>query len=284
MFISNPYGGGVAGADGTPAGLNYAFDTSTSMADPGAGDVRFNSATIGSVSQIAISDTDADANDLDGYLDQWDDSTSSVRGQIVIVTADLQVLVFNVTGAITDQGTWHQIPVGSGSGTLPSASEGLRIFFVRTGDKGETGATGAQGPQGDEGPPGDLSAAWPVGSVFLSVVSTNPGTLLGVGTWTAFGAGRMLVGRDAGQTEFDTVEETGGAKTHTLTTAEMPAHSHPGSTAPIAGAAGGFSSRAAPGNNAGTATSSVSVASQGGGGAHNNLPPYIVVYMWKRTA
>lgn len=73
---------------------------------------------------------------------------------------------------------------------------------------------------------GDLSSVWPVGSVFISVVSTNPGTLLGFGTWSAFGAGRVLVGLDSGQTEFDTVEETGGAKTHTLTSAEMPAHTH----------------------------------------------------------
>jgi hypothetical protein len=58
------------------------------------------------------------------------------------------------------------------------------------------------------------SEAFPVGAVFLAVVSTSPATLLGYGTWSAFGAGRMLVGRDAGDTDFDTAEETGGAKTH----------------------------------------------------------------------
>lgn len=57
------------------------------------------------------------------------------------------------------------------------------------------------------------SQAFPVGSVFIAVVSTNPATLLGYGTWSAFGAGRVMVGFDSGQTEFDTVEETGGAKT-----------------------------------------------------------------------
>ena len=73
---------------------------------------------------------------------------------------------------------------------------------------------------------GDISGAWPVGSVFTSLVATNPASLLGFGTWQAFGAGRVLVGIDAGQTEFDTVRETGGAKTHTLTTSEMPVHTH----------------------------------------------------------
>ena len=75
-------------------------------------------------------------------------------------------------------------------------------------------------------PGGQSSEAFPVGSVFISVVATDPATLLGYGTWSAFAAGRVLVGLDAGQTEFDTVEETGGAKTHTLTSAEMPAHTH----------------------------------------------------------
>lgn len=56
--------------------------------------------------------------------------------------------------------------------------------------------------------------AWPIGSVFIAVVSTSPATLLGGGTWAAIGAGRVLIGVDAGDPDFDTAEETGGAKTH----------------------------------------------------------------------
>jgi len=125
--------------------------------------------------------------------------------------------------------------------------------------------------------PASTFVAWPVGSVFVAVVSTNPATLLGYGTWVAFGAGRVLVGLDAGQTEFDTVEETGGAKTHTLSTDEIPAHTHD-----IDATAAGFDAGSGGDWQPGGA-GSYNTGATGGGGAHNNLQPYIVVYMWKRT-
>jgi hypothetical protein len=74
-----------------------------------------------------------------------------------------------------------------------------------------------------------LSSIYPVGSVYINATSsTNPATLLGFGTWSAFGAGRVMVGLDSTDTDFDTAEETGGAKTVTLTSAQSgtTAHSH----------------------------------------------------------
>jgi hypothetical protein len=70
-------------------------------------------------------------------------------------------------------------------------------------------------PEGGE--PGEAGEAFPVGSIFIAVVSTNPGTLLGYGTWSAFGSGKTLVGINAGDATMDTVEETGGSSTATIT-------------------------------------------------------------------
>lgn len=130
----------------------------------------------------------------------------------------------------------------------------------------------------------------PVGCIYTSVNSTNPATSLGFGTWTAFGAGRVPVGYDSGQTEFDTDEETGGAKTVTLTSTEMPAHTHNGPATGdgnmVGGGSGGSgaSIRIGDGSMGYRVYSSPTTGSTGGGGAHNNLQPYIVVRMWKRTA
>lgn len=63
---------------------------------------------------------------------------------------------------------------------------------------------------------GGSGSELPVGAIFVSIDPTNPATTLGYGTWAAFGTGRVLVGVDTGDTDFDTVEETGGSKTLTI--------------------------------------------------------------------
>ncbi len=146
-----------------------------------------------------------------------------------------------------------------------------------------------------------VSAAWPVGSVFLSVVSTNPGTLLGFGTWSAFGAGKMLVGLDSGDADFDTAEETGGAKTITLEAANIPelpvtitdpGHQHgegyrnttSAGTAGVQGAASANNANIANGVQSNTTGITAKANNGVSASAKSVLNPYIVVYMWKRTA
>jgi hypothetical protein len=125
------------------------------------------------------------------------------------------------------------------------------------------------------------STMWPIGSVYIAVVSTNPNTLLGCGTWSAFGAGKVLVSLDSGDTDFDTVEETGGSKTRTLTTTELPAHTHT-VTASLNGAGGGGT---CPQTHTSQACSdSFTSNSSGTGSSFSVVQPYITVYIWKRTA
>jgi len=128
-----------------------------------------------------------------------------------------------------------------------------------------------------------MSDIYPVGSIYINAaVTTNPATLLGFGTWTAFGSGRMMVGYNASDSDFDALQETGGAKTHTLTIAEMPSHTHnrPKGWKP---APNDNDVDITGGNGVNIADNMVTDAT-GGGGAHNNMPPYIVAYMWRRTA
>lgn len=117
---------------------------------------------------------------------------------------------------------------------------------------------------------------YPVGSIYMSVSNVNPSLLFG-GTWVAWGAGCVPVGVDPNDSDFDTVEATGGEKTHTLTTAELPeviknmSYTNPKRDGYLA--RGGYTIDAASMN-----------ITEGQNQPHNNLQPYITCYMWKRTA
>ena len=136
--------------------------------------------------------------------------------------------------------------------------------------------------------------AYPVGAIYLSVTDVDPAALFG-GTWERISQGRFLIG--AGANAANTTDywgsyaagaenfpsgEMGGEATHTLTVDEMPSHTNPErlewSNTKACGLTG-----TGEGANAvvdqGTTTSAT-----GGGKAHNNMPPYLVVYMWKRVS
>jgi len=125
---------------------------------------------------------------------------------------------------------------------------------------------------------------YPVGAVFISTVSTNPQTYLG-GTWVSFGEGRMLISQSGGYPAGN----TGGEATHTLTTSEMPSHEHNLQFLAVAHGTGEDSPNAVGTESATSGTvremsANHKAKATGSGTAHNNIPPYISVYMWKRTA
>ena len=138
------------------------------------------------------------------------------------------------------------------------------------------------------------AALFPVGSIYTAVVATNPGTLLGFGTWTAFGAGRVPVGFDAGNVLFDTAEETGGSAnatlpshTHTATVTD-PGHNHTVSAlTQVGGSYVAFSNTGSQQTiTSSTSTTGITVANstEGASATNANYQPYITVFMWKRVS
>jgi hypothetical protein len=129
-----------------------------------------------------------------------------------------------------------------------------------------------------------IDKIYPVGSIFMSATLSTAaavGNALG-GTWVKWGAGRVPVGVNTSQTEFNTVEKTGGEKTHKLTTNEIPSHNH--GYLDYWSVQGGSGSNKAVGYETNDGGSGIGTATVGGGAAHNNLQPYITCYMYKRTA
>lgn len=129
-----------------------------------------------------------------------------------------------------------------------------------------------------------LNYLYPVGSIYMSATMSTVAQVQSAfgGTWVKWGAGRVPVGVDTTQTEFKTVEKTGGEKTHTLTTTEIPSHSH--GYLDYWSIQGGSGSNKAVGYETNDGGKGIGTATAGGGGAHNNLQPYITCYMYKRTA
>ena len=152
-----------------------------------------------------------------------------------------------------------------------------------------------------------MKKIYPVGSIYISTVSTNPTTLFGFGTWKAMPAGRVLLAQ--GKSDWGTTYEagsTGGEATHQLTVGELPSHNHTGSTNTTGEHTHGVwtdninsvgnamsiacnqgislynikANTTSSGNHAHTVT----ISNTGNNNAHNNMQPYYTCYMWHRTA
>jgi len=217
-------------------------------------------------------------------------------------------VVGNVTGNLTGNVTGNVTGDINGVVTAASGSTAVTQSF---GDNDTSIATTAFVQAA-------LQALHPVGSIYINATnSTNPATLFGFGTWTAFGAGRVPVGFNAANPLFDTAEETGGSAdaitvshTHTATVTD-PGHRHklaadvaissvfPNTTVTSSNqiAANAWASNSESYIFAGSSTDatigrsssettgiSVSNSTTGSSGTNANYQPYITVYMWKRTA
>lgn len=168
-----------------------------------------------------------------------------------------------LTGAITTKGIKLTSGTDFGS-SLPSSLGSNQLFFQTLGSNYI------------------LDNVYPVGSIYMSVNSTNPTNLFG-GTWEQI-QGRFLFGMNSSYP----AGSTGGEITHKLTNAEMPTHAHymassnagaPDTWTPDAGSYLVDSVT----NNQHTWWAQIGMNEAGGNEAHNNMPPYLSVYIWKRT-
>jgi hypothetical protein len=186
------------------------------------------------------------------------------------------------TKADTNSPTFTGVPLAPTAGGTTNNTQIATTAFVQSAITAAVTAT--------------LSAAYPVGSIYTNATnSTNPATLLGFGTWTAFGAGRMMVGINGSDPLFDTAEETGGSKdaivvshTHTATVTD-PGHSHAYKNNLNSGQVSLLNESGDGSLTSGviaSATTGITVSNSitGSSGINANLPPYITVYFWKRVA
>jgi hypothetical protein len=266
----------------------------------------FSSVTItgGTITGVSISSLSADlavtdggtgASTASGARTNLSAAQSGANSDITSLTGLTTALSVaqGGTGVTTSTGTGSVVlsasPTFTGTPAAPTASGGTNTTQVATTAFVQSALSTA------------AAALYPVGSIYINATnSTNPATLLGFGTWTAFGAGRVPVGFDAGNALFDTAEETGGSAdaitvshTHTATSTDS-GHTH--SVVQEGGRNTSSSYQNGPNPTfrgevnttlttaSGTANITTTVASTGSSGTNANYQPYITVYMWKRTA
>lgn len=194
-------------------------------------------------------------------------STNPVQNKVVNTELGKKLSLSGgtMTGALTTKGI--ELTSGTDYGTtLPSSPATNQLFFQTIGSNFV------------------LDNVYPVGSIYMSVNSTNPGTLFG-GTWERI-MERFLFG--CGDERYP-AGHAGGEEQHLLTVEEMPSHNHampylPNSSADGTGFSYGIAAGCATDSEGGRGYPNLGTFSSGSGWAHNNMPPYLCVYIWKRTA
>lgn len=194
------------------------------------------------------------------------------------VNIDLSNVTSPVFVTVETQDNSNSIDINSTSGILKKCVENVRTNASSISDVTETSQDSDLIKQ--------LKLAMnPVGTILTTTNNTNPTSYIG-GTWERYGQGRALVGVDENDDDFNEANKTGGEKKHQLTVEELPSHNHAVSRYNPSGTGFDQSQRklaAAPNNGTGV-VGAAETATSGGDKAHNNLQPYVAVYIWKRTA
>ena len=196
------------------------------------------------------------------------------------ISGSLQVFV----NGLAQSGFTTETAAGSGNFSLdvaPQTGDDIKVqYVVRATSLGDANSVGGNTLAAI------LQALFPIGSKYDSGSSaTLPALIAGIGTWERF-LGRVVVGVDEAQTEFNTFGKRGGAKTHTLTVGEMPSHTHtsPNGSPFLTDLGAGTVVNSAAGSSYGFRATGSATQAAGSGGSHNNLQPYETTYLWKRIS
>jgi hypothetical protein len=285
--------GGTGASDAAGARTNLGLGT---IATQNANSVSITGGSITGITDLAVADggTGASTFTSGGLLRGNGTSALSIASAADIVSQIGSTAVTNATNAT------NATTAATVSTTVASGAAGTTQTF---GNNSTAIATTAFVQAA-------LQALHPVGSIYINAgVATNPATLLGFGTWVAFGAGRVMVGLDGSDPLFDTLQETGGSKDATLvshnhfgeTGPQLVNHIHnftigrdfagtkPGATGFREGPYGltnsnGFEDTLSTATESANHSHNFTTSTSGSSATNANIQPYITVAMWRRTA
>jgi hypothetical protein len=211
---------GATGAIGTTGptgpfnenGFRFIYSTDIANTDPTSGKFKFDSATLSLITSLRISETDADSSDVSSWITKFNDSTSINKSTLTIrkIGTPTTFLIIQVTGTLTDSGTWDSTNINFVStGGIFSDGDSCYITMSRTGDMGTTGPTGGVGATGSTGSQGDVGAVGATGATGTTGGLGATGVAGGLGATGATGVSGLE--GSTGATGTQGVQGTTGA-------------------------------------------------------------------------
>lgn len=231
-------------------------------------------------------------------MNQWSAINSGITsGQVSLITTALQAKDLVPYRKSADQDVIDSGKSNVGHKHVTTDITDLNSNQIRAVYTSESDPSSSDGYDGDvwlKYGTAQSDCPFPIGGVYISIAPTNPSSIWGGTTWEQFAKGKTLVGCDANDSDFSVAGKTGGEKTHMLTTNEIPAHGHgmahthsytgPNTSSWKVGTSTAHKWCTTTSSKTSGEASKTTTDNAGGGLEHNNLQPYITVYMWQRVS